>query len=129
MYAIQIVTSTFSRWQCTFLFLFVSFAFSGQRKPSFQWNMGLRIMCVSEWENNNKKQFNKYLIVYSYPQKQYHIDIHMRRPYGKAHTLRASVLIAMITLQHKNMNMGSNKRHAPHFINSINCQSSRDSSK
>ena len=30
-------------WQCTFNFLcVVSFAFGGQRKPSFQWNMGIR---------------------------------------------------------------------------------------
>ena len=88
-------------------------------------------MWVSKWENNEKKQFNKYLIVYSYQQKQYHIQIHLylRRPYGKAHALRSSVLIAMVTLQHKNMNIGSNKRHAPHFIYSIHCQSSRDSSK
>ena len=34
----------FSHWQCTFhLFLLISFAFGGQRKPSIQWSMGFRI--------------------------------------------------------------------------------------
>ena len=30
-------------------FVLISFAFGGQRKPSFQWNMGLRMVCLESW--------------------------------------------------------------------------------
>ena len=40
---VRVPNAKFSRWQCTFLFfVLISFAFGGQRKPSFQWNMGFK---------------------------------------------------------------------------------------
>ena len=39
----------FSRWQCTLhFFVLISFAFGGQRKTSFQWNMGLKDPCDAQ---------------------------------------------------------------------------------